>query len=180
MGSSQLEAIVDAGPLIHLTEIGHPDIFTIFDRIHIPDAVWAETVDLGRVEAHQVHRLKNTVRHVLLQSAVTSFIAKNNLNHLHTGECECLYLCEQIGVYTLGTDDLSAREAAKRLHIQPIGSLGMIVKAYKLGYISIATAEQCIQELYRTSTLFVTKVIVTQAIEQLYQLDKSRLNDNPK
>lgn len=172
MGTSQLEAVVDAGPLIHLNEIGHLHILTLFTQLHISDAVWAETVHLGRVAARHLHEMPNFVRHTLPEQKVTNFIATNKLSHLHIGACECLYLCKQIGVYTLLTDDLSAREATKRLKGQPVGSLGIIVKTYKLGYMSLAEAEQCIQGLYTISTLFVTKAIVNLAIEQLYQLDK--------
>lgn len=172
MGTSHLEAVVDAGPLIHLNEIGHLHILTLFTQLHISDAVWAETVHLGRVAASQLHELPNCVRHTLPEWEVTNFIATNKLSHLHIGECECLYLCQQIGVYTLLTDDLSVREATKQLKGQPVGSLGIIVKMYKLGYISLAAAEQCIQDLYTISTLFVTKAIVNLAIEQLHRLDK--------
>lgn len=172
MGASQLEAVADAGPLIHLTEIGQLNALNIFGQIHIPDAVWSETVNLGRVAADNLYELKNITRYTLAQQAVTTFVADNNFTHLHAGECECLYLCQQVGVYTLLTDDLSAREATKKLHGQPVGSLGIIVKAYKMGYLSLDIAKQCLHELHMTSTLFVTKEIVNIAIRQLHQHDK--------
>ncbi len=42
-------AVADAGPLIHLGEIGCLDFLQVFELLHIPDAVWQETVHLGRV-----------------------------------------------------------------------------------------------------------------------------------
>lgn len=46
MGTGELSiAVADAGPLIHLTEIGCLPLLRIFDALHIPDAVWSETVE---------------------------------------------------------------------------------------------------------------------------------------
>jgi len=47
-------AVVDAGPLIHLTEIGCLSLLRIFDILHIPDAVWSETVGQGRAPQDDV------------------------------------------------------------------------------------------------------------------------------
>ena len=89
------------------------------------------------------------------------------MRDLHSGEWECLYLCRQIGVPTLLTDDLAVRGEAKRLKLVPVGSLGIVTKAYRLGKISMADAQHHILNLYEMSSLFVTKVIVEMAIEQL-------------
>lgn len=44
MGTGEVNAAVaDAGPLIHLTEIGCLPFLHIFDILHVPEAVWSET-----------------------------------------------------------------------------------------------------------------------------------------
>lgn len=160
-------AVADAGPLIHLTEIGCLPLLRIFDTLHIPDTVWSETVEQGRVPQGDVLGLGTVQRHTLPQSQITRFIQENSLETLHDGECECLCLCQQIGVPILLTDDLAVREATKRLNLTPVGSLGIVVRAYRLGYISLADAERHIIDLYDVSSLFVTRAIVELAIEQL-------------
>ena len=65
------------------------------------------------------------------------------------------------------TDDLSVREAAKQLSLAPVGSLGIVVRAYRVRHISLADAERYLNAFYDTSSLFVTRVIVDLAIEQL-------------
>ena len=72
-----------------------------------------------------------------------------------------------MGVPILLTDDLAVREAAKRLKLTPVGSLGIVVRAYQSGHISLADAEHHIADLYDVSTLFVTRTIVELAIGQL-------------
>ena len=59
-------AVVDAGPLIHLTEIGCLSLLRIFDTLHIPDAVWSETVGQGRVSQGDVLGLDIVQRHMVL------------------------------------------------------------------------------------------------------------------
>lgn len=168
MGAEELtSAVADAGPLIHLGEIGGLALLRIFETLHIPDAVWMETVEQGRVVRHDVVGLRSVRRHTLPQPDVLRFTQENGLNALHNGERECLCLCRQAGVSILLTDDLAVREAAKRLNLTPVGSLGIVIKAYQLGRVSLAEAESHMIDLYDVSSLFVTKVIVELAIERL-------------
>jgi predicted nucleic acid-binding protein len=167
VGRGRLTAVTDAGPLIHLTEIGCLHILSIFGNLHVPDAVWSETVECARTSGEDLLTLSKVERHKIPQNDITRFVEKNNLKDLHSGECECLYLCRQTGVPILLTDDLAVREAAKRMKLVPVGSLGIVAKAYRQRKISMADAQRHILNLYEVSSLFVTKVIVEMAIEQL-------------
>ncbi len=167
MGNERITVISDAGPLIHLAEIDCLSFLSLFEKLHIPDAVWLETVGKGRIQAKEVLDLGNVQRHTLPQQGITQFIANYQLKDIHTGERECLYLCRQINISTLLTDDLAVRKAAKFLNLKPVGSLGIIAKAYYQGLISITVAENHLLNLYAQSSLFVTKAIVELAIEQL-------------
>lgn len=169
MGARRADiAVADAGPLIHLYEIGCLSLLRIFEALHLPDAVWKKTVEQQRVEAAEVLGLGNVRRHTLLQAQVSRFIRENDLKELQAGEAECLHLCKLTGAPILLTDDLAVREAAKRLHLKPVGSLGIVVRAYRLGHIALADAERHIADLYDVSSLFVTRAIVELAIEQLH------------
>jgi predicted nucleic acid-binding protein len=124
-------------------------------------------VECGRTSGEDLLKLSKVERHNIPQSDITRFVEKNNLRDLHSGECECLYLCRQIAVPILLTDDLAVRGVAKRLKLVPVGSLGIVAKAYRLEKISMVDAQHHILNLYEVSSLFVTKVIVEMAIEQL-------------
>jgi predicted nucleic acid-binding protein len=160
-------AVADAGPLIHLSEVGCLSLLRIFDRLAIPDAVWSEAITQGSVPQTDILALGIVQRHALSQSLVTQFIQQHRLERLQAGEQECLFLCQPLGVSVLLTDDLAVREAAKRLHFTPVGSLGIIVRAYRVGQLSLAEAERHLNDLDVVSSLFVTRAIVELAIEQL-------------
>ncbi|MGE0827660.1 MAG: hypothetical protein AB7G75_30715 [Candidatus Binatia bacterium] len=162
-----IHAVADAGPLIHLTEVGCLSLLRIFGCLSIPDAVWAEAITQGSVPQTDVLALDIVQRHALSQPSVRQFIEQHGLERLQLGEQECLFLCQHLGVTVLLTDDLAVREAAKRLRLTPVGSLGVIVRAYRVGQLSLADAERHLTDLYAVSSLFVTPAIVELAIEQL-------------
>jgi len=170
-------AIADAGPLIHLAEIGCLPLLRLFDIIHIPDAVWSESVWSESVRSDRIREgdllaFGAIRRYTLISADVTRFAAENNLTHLQAGESEALYLSRQIDVDTLLTDDLAVRNDARRLGVIPVGSLGVIVGAYHEGYVTLTEAEQYLEALYSVSSLFVTRTIVEIAIERLRQEDR--------
>jgi len=162
-------AVVDSGPLIHLAEINALRLLQLFARLYIPDAVWSETVDARRIGQADLVRLGNVQRVTLPSDELGPFVQKNNLGALQLGERECLWLCQKNNVSTLLTDDLAVRDTAKRLNLIPVGSLGIVVKAFRMRQISLAEAEHSIADLDQSSSLFVTRAIVELAIVQLHQ-----------
>ena len=170
MGAGKMTvAITDAGPLVHLNEISCLVLLRIFDTLHIPDAVWSETVGQKRVFECDVLDLSIVRRHNLLPTKVAQFTRENGLDDLHDGERECLFLCQRLDVSILLTDDLAVREQSRRLNLTPVGSLGVVVRAFHQGQISLSDAERHIANLYDVSSLFVTQAIVELAIEQLHK-----------
>ena len=165
MGHGGVErAVADAGPLIHLHEVGHTALLSLFDVLYVPDAVWAESVDKSRISSLS---LDNLQRHTVAGVNVKHFVQTHSLSNLHAGERESLFLCRQLNVPLLLTDDLAVRDAAKRLQIRPVGSLGIVVRGYREGHLTRSEAEQTLVALQEESSLFVTQVIVEIAIGQL-------------
>lgn len=168
MGHGKLRrAVLDAGPLIHLAEIGCLRLLTIFENLCIPHAVWIEAVGQHRISLDDLAEAPNLVQHSVSSSDLADFIMKNNLIELHLGEQECLFLCKKQDISTILTDDMAVRDAAQRLKLVPVGSVGIVVAAYKHGVLSLHDAELCIANLYDVSSLFITRALVELAIEKL-------------
>ncbi len=133
--------------------------------MHAPEAVWREVVGQGYVP--QADLLACHVGHEPYPTDIEAFVAAEGLSHLQRGEQECLHLCRRASISILLTDDLAARDAAQRLAITPVGSLGVIVRAFRLGRVTLEEAERLLRRLHDDTTLFVTPTIVDLAIEQL-------------
>jgi len=52
-------AVVDAGPVIHLFEIGALDLLAGWRQLLMPETVWEETVAVRRVTAQAIDDLDN-------------------------------------------------------------------------------------------------------------------------
>jgi len=164
VGREPIDAVADAGPLIHLREVGQSNLLDLFRVLCIPGAVWAESVD--RTNRPPLN-LKNIRRYTIFAGDVDHFVQEYSLSDLHVGERECLCLCNQLDIPVLLTDDLAVRKAARRLGIRPVGSLGIVVRGYKEGMLAYLEAERILIALYEESSLFATRALVEIAIEQL-------------
>jgi predicted nucleic acid-binding protein len=162
-----LAAVADAGPLIHLSEIGGLDLLGQFEPLYVPEAVWEESC------RHAGENLKALQGNFLLQAISEerekSFSRTHSLKGLQRGERAALYLCSSLGIEIVLTDDLAARRAAERLGIRAVGSLGIVARGFRLGMVTFAQAETLLWGLYRVSSLFVTAAIVELALDELRQ-----------
>jgi predicted nucleic acid-binding protein len=100
---------------------------------------------------------------------VEHFVAEHGLSGLQRGEREALCLCRRLGIPVVLTDDLAVREAAKALRIVPVGSLGIIVRAFDVGLVSPTGAEKHIADLHDVSSLYATRAIVDMVLERIRQ-----------
>lgn len=163
MGPGGLAAVVDTGPLIHLAEIDCLPLLAIFAQLHIPASVWREAERPATIRSEVTF----ATHHVLSSTEVTEFTADKGLDRLQLAERECLLLCSKLDVPLLLTDDLAVRKAAQALGLTPIGSLGVVARAHRMGRISMDAAERHLRGLYAVSSLFVTPAIVDLAIGRL-------------
>lgn len=176
MGSGKLKAAVtDSGPLIHLSEIGCLPFLFIFDSLYIPHAVLLETVGRNRMTEKDLLSQTHAQKLSAAPSKIEQFVKDNNLTELHAGEQECLFHCRQKKIGTLLTDDMAVRNAARLLNLVPVGSLGIVIAAFKREIVSSHEAERHIANLYDVSSLFVTRDMVGLAIHELRTHIKTEL-----
>lgn len=138
----------------------------MFSKIYIPKRVYEEVCVEGMPGEREVRNAENID---VLE------ISENDLERMHgkissgldRGELEALALCETLGAKTFFTDDLDARDAGKKLGLDVHGSVGIVARAYRDGFINLDDAAQSLDDLYAVSKLFITKAIVKEAIRKL-------------
>ncbi|HWQ20800.1 MAG TPA: hypothetical protein VN455_13545 [Methanotrichaceae archaeon] len=104
------EAVLDAGPLIHHSELGALDAIGDFSALFVPKAVW------GEVECHRPEALKYPDIELQCVSAPLpspSLMALGRALALDEGEIEALSLMDLHPEAILLTDDSAARLAAE-------------------------------------------------------------------
>lgn len=150
--SDAQSAVSDSGPIMHLSEIGALKAFGIFKQVYIPPEVERETVHIKKPSAIQISEL----------SAAAKDLAKLLMveNAVDMGEAQAIALAASKGIQIFLTDDLAARDAAKQQSLEPHGTLGILLRAFREGMITKSAAISSVELLHTSSTLFLTKDLV--------------------
>jgi len=86
---------------------------------------------------------------------------------LGLGESTVLALSKQLKIRVFLTDDLDARLTAGQFRLRPVGSVGMVLRAYRRGKVSFEQARQLLSGLERDSSLFITPTLIQKALTAL-------------
>ncbi len=159
-----MKAVSNAGPLIHLHEIGRLELLSVFEAVFITPQVWAEVTAAGRVDEQGLRRLPNLQVESVEEAKVNALREQLASFDLHEGELSALCLCQQLNISPFLTDDGDARNAAKSLGLEPHGTVGVLVYAHRVNRLSLEEAKKALQDLLEKSTLFLLPAIVEQVI----------------
>ena len=133
---SQKNRIVvsDSSPLIHLSQIGRLNLLKdLFHGLLIPPSVYHEVVieGRGRPGSEEV-REASWIRVVEIRDRPLKRLLQFLLDE---GESEVIVLALEVKASLVLLDDREARLQAKRLGLRVTGTLGVLLRAKKLGLI---------------------------------------------
>jgi len=158
-----LVVICDAGPVIHLDELGCIDLLSSFSRALIPAVVWQEV---------QRHRSRALALPCLEKTSATKpeppeLEAVAVALSLHTGEWEAIRVALEHPASVLLTDDTAARLAAGNLGIRVHGTIGVLVRAARKGLRTKADVLQILRSIPSSSSLYLKQSLLEAVIKQV-------------
>jgi len=154
--------IADAGPLIHLDELGCLDLLKDFTRVLVPEAVWFE------VEKHRPTALTGLSLERVQTEAADPRVATLSLTFtLHRGEREALTLLSRYPYALFLTDDTAARLAAQALSARVHGTLGLVVRAFRRGQRSKDEVIGLLRAIPECTTLHIRPSLLSEVIGQV-------------
>ncbi|MBX7245791.1 MAG: hypothetical protein K1X53_09840 [Candidatus Sumerlaeaceae bacterium] len=157
--------VSDAGPLIHLDELGCLEFLANYQRVLVPSEVWRE------VEKHRPRALLNkrvVLLKTFLQGAPTPTIRSvASLLELHRGETEALQVALEQGAGLLLTDDAAARLAAGNLNIAVTGTVGILMRSIRTGMASPEAIIAVLSTLSQKSTLHIKPSLLQELIQMI-------------
>ena len=161
--------VVDAGPLIHLSQINHLKILQKLPSIVIPISVIQEIKhDTAQREIRTIGKWANTqIISPLTQQTSPAIISILRKYPLQKGEIDCIDLAVQMDPCVFLTDDLAARRAAEKLNVEVHGTVGLIAYAVRQKWLSAEQAREALDLLYHRSSLFITYALIEAAIRSL-------------
>jgi predicted nucleic acid-binding protein len=161
MGKTEPAVVADAGPVIHLDELGHLDLLSDFGRVIIPESVWLE------VDRHRPSALVAAGQWLIRQSARQSSLIVNAITPLyglHSGEQEALHLCVELGDCMLLTDDTAARLAATSLGIAAHGTIGLLIRAIRRQCLTKTEVLALLRDIPNRTTLHIRPSLLAEVI----------------
>ena len=158
------EAILDAGPLIHLAELAALDVLSDLEILRVPPAVWEE------VASHQPKALEFPGLPLQQVAAPVPSAALQTLAQalaLDRGEVEALSLLEMYPHAWFLTDDAAARLVAEQRGYEAHGTIGLLIRSVRQGQRSAHEVLKLLRSLPQKSTLHVRSALLEAIIQQL-------------
>ena len=160
--------IVNASPLIILGKLNKIGILRkIYRTIEITKEVYNEVVLKGiEKNSKDAFIIKENIENKTIKVFELGDKFYNIGNKIQTiynldlGEAETIALALQLSKKEIIIDEVSAREAAKAFGIKPIGSLGVLLIAYKDNLISKREVHELINEMENSKYRFSPKVLI--------------------
>lgn len=149
-------AVLDAGPIIHLEQIGALRVLDVIRETKVPEDVSREVRVHGSVPPNCA---------VVALAGKSKDLAELLVQRygLGPGESSAIALAKQEGIPLLFTDDLEAREVALQLELEPHGTLALVTRAFREGVVGRKDALAQISDLHSKSTLYLTADLVEWA-----------------
>jgi len=157
--------VCDAGPLIHLDEVGCLDLLSDFSEILIPEAVLVE------IQRHRPGSL--AAAGILFRRVASGAVVPAELEAiakvftLHTGEWEALRVALAHPSGILLSDDTAARLAAGNLGIQTHGTIGILVRAIRRKSRTKEEILTILRSLPERSTLHLKRSLLDLVISEI-------------
>jgi predicted nucleic acid-binding protein len=158
--------VCDAGPLIHLDELGCLDLLADFASVLVPASVWQE-VQVHRPSA-LTHPRVNLV--AVAPTSVPTSAALDTLARvlvLHTGELDALRVALDHGRCPFLTDDTAARLAAGNFGLTTHGTIGILVRSIRLRRRTADQVLALLHSLPQRSTLHLKRSLLQAVIQEV-------------
>ena len=165
MSAGEIIAVLDAGPLIHLDELGSLNLLTGYREVLLPDIVEQEARK-HRPEI-QIDSISGLVRVSSSPAAAESMFELAAQFGLHAGELAAIAVLKEHHGDCLLSDDASARAMAEALGFQVRGTVGLILRGWRRQQISKAAARDLLKALPAKSTLHLRPGFLANVLEQI-------------
>lgn len=155
--------VSNATPLIGLASIARFDLLQrLFGEVNISQAVYAETVIAGR-EAGGAKREVTEVRWIKTLQVQDRLAVEVLLDEMDLGEAETLVLAQELKANWVLMDEKKGRRKLTQMGQQKIGTIGILLKAKQMGYLSIIRPEL---ELLRQRGFSISSAVVDAVLKQ--------------
>ena len=162
---SKITAICDAGPIIHLDELGSLDLISDFHSLIISKTVQIEIIKHRPKALQYIGAALKIIDMISPPEPLLLVLSKALL--LDKGELESLSLMQENNEAFFLTDDSAARLVAEELGYKVHGTIGLILRAIRKKVKTPKEVIRLLKEIPERSTLFVRPVLLEEIIQKV-------------
>jgi len=164
-----LKAVANSSVLIALSTIGQLGVLSrrFSEGVLVPQAVWREVVETGKGQpgsAELVSAAWIIVREVKDKDLVSLLRAE-----LDEGEAEAIALAREEQVPVVLLDEKDARQVARRLKLQVLGTVGLLIWAKRVG--AIASLREQLDTLRTLGRFRLSQAVYDEALRVVGEVD---------
>lgn len=150
-------AVLDAGPAIVLEELSRSEALEAFAKVYCADVVRAELSKLPAWFAGKVETVSTTPS----QRKTCATLAK--AHDISFPDAMNKVVAGSLGLPTILTDDLDLREASRDEGFTPVGTIGILLRAGKIGILSKEEVLDALDAIPARSSLYITRKLLDEA-----------------
>lgn len=162
---AKIEAILDAGPLIHLAELDALDALDDFD-LRVPDAV---LIEVASHQPYALEKLGGKLQRVLTPQLPPDLQILAQSLSLDRGEVEALGLMMANPHAWFLTDDAAARLVAEQRGYRVHGTIGLLIRMVRRGQRTPRSVVELLRAIPERSSLFIRPSLLNDIIQRLEQ-----------
>lgn len=163
-------AVSDTGPILHLAEIGAVHQLGLFRVVIISEQVRAELAELGAWESGP-NALSDCISVQRVSSQEISYQAKHlSMFTVHRTDLSVAALAARTDCDVVLTDDLLLRRGLESQGHQVVGSVGVLIRAFRMKQLAKSELLCSIDQLLDGSSLYTSKafrVTIRRFLENL-------------
>jgi predicted nucleic acid-binding protein len=157
--SMVIEAISDAGPIIHLSEISMIKGFSIFSIVYVPREIYNEVKAANLPGNAEVESdIFNIIDPGSNQKDRSEYFSRKF--EISIADGSVIATAKNMGIDIVLTDDLDVRNVVRTYSIKPVDSIGILLRAYRENLITLDEVNKALDDLLQVSTLYVTSRLV--------------------
>jgi predicted nucleic acid-binding protein len=165
MSAGEVIAVLDAGPLIHLDELGSLRLLAGYREVLLPEIVEREARE-HRPEI-RIDSIPGLVRVGSTPVSAEAMLKLAAEFGLHAGELAAIAVLKERRGNCLLSDDAAARAMAEAIGFQVRGTVGLVLRGWQRRQISKAEACDLLRALPNRSTLHLRPRFLEMILRQL-------------
>lgn len=166
-----MRVVSNAGPLIALGKLGQLGLLLkLCDEVVVPREVYNEVVvnglRLGAPEVQAVNYLVQQGRIRVVDVSTPSSLLPAWTQAIDIGEVQVILLGQQLNADCVLIDNLHARKAARQVGLALKGTIGLLLDAFRRGYLTLPEFELLIQSIKAQPSLWISESLCDRALAQ--------------